>query len=615
MYHPSSILLLSGILVILSLLPVVIAQSRPNDSSLVKFFSFDVNDPGDESVWTFPSGITRCEDRFKQPNSAIEVKAVSFLTANINTLPFGNTPRTVSAWISTGTGTCPSGPQYSGKTILQWGDPNGPNQRWNFAIGYGWGPGIPSIGINGYYNDFFIDTPNIYDNIWHFMVATFNGTLLTLYLDNKIIGTYITTYATSSTNNFYLFKSGDGSLYEEAYEGKVDDIRIYSRALTRDEISSMYFAFPSVSSSSATASSTSTTSLSATASGTCTTSSSATSSSTSTVTSSPIPTTTTISNTPTPSPLPFVQVSFSMSKVNITSIITDGGITIIEQALLQTVGSEAISSKVLSLCTILPRSCPYDVRQSFSSSSSSFSGQRRLQQGDRNLLEMENIHRNLQTANNYVQVTAEIIFISPSSAVLSMIVLQTSNMSNVLHTIDTTGIFALVNVNPVSVQYGNQIILGTILQELTLDTNIIIIIILGCLCLILLLCLGYRCLYRNKGNGKVAPLVDSSSSHPIVLLPTENNTKNSITATLGPFDQSHISSNFVSITGNSNSWTNNYCIECRTLLPSTANFCPKCGKEKKPMVIMCPGCHSLMQPMDKFCMKCGIPNPNPSVNS
>jgi hypothetical protein len=90
------------------------------------------------------------------------------------------------------------------------------------------------------------DTPNnINDNQWHQIVGTFDGTNNKLYLDGQLISTD----TTASISNLYYVSDGpvvfgrDGnnpSTSTAMYQGWIDDIGIWNRALTQQEITAMY---------------------------------------------------------------------------------------------------------------------------------------------------------------------------------------------------------------------------------------------------------------------------------------------------------------------------------------------------------------------------------------
>lgn len=89
------------------------------------------------------------------------------------------------------------------------------------------------------------NTPsNINDNQWHQIVGSFDGTNNKLYLDGQLISTDTTTLS-----NLYYVSDGpvvfgrDGnntSASTAMYQGWIDDIGIWNRALTQQEITAMY---------------------------------------------------------------------------------------------------------------------------------------------------------------------------------------------------------------------------------------------------------------------------------------------------------------------------------------------------------------------------------------
>ena len=90
------------------------------------------------------------------------------------------------------------------------------------------------------------NTPsNINDNQWHQIVGTFDGTNNNLYLDGQLISTAVTT----TLSNLYYVSDGpvafgrDGNNPSTAtamYQGWIDDIGIWNRALSQQEITNMY---------------------------------------------------------------------------------------------------------------------------------------------------------------------------------------------------------------------------------------------------------------------------------------------------------------------------------------------------------------------------------------
>ncbi|MEQ9299327.1 MAG: LamG-like jellyroll fold domain-containing protein, partial [Cyclobacteriaceae bacterium] len=80
-------------------------------------------------------------------------------------------------------------------------------------------------------------TSTIVDNSWHHGVASFDGTSLELYIDGVKENEALTDDFKEFANFDILMGSGDGGAY---WNGSLDDIRIYGRALTPQEITDLY---------------------------------------------------------------------------------------------------------------------------------------------------------------------------------------------------------------------------------------------------------------------------------------------------------------------------------------------------------------------------------------
>ena len=84
-------------------------------------------------------------------------------------------------------------------------------------------------------------TTNTYDDgNWHNVVVTRNASnQATLYVDGsvQVSTTTITTALTSHTNNLFIGRYTGSSLY---YDGLLDQVRIFDRALDGDEVFKLY---------------------------------------------------------------------------------------------------------------------------------------------------------------------------------------------------------------------------------------------------------------------------------------------------------------------------------------------------------------------------------------
>ena len=82
------------------------------------------------------------------------------------------------------------------------------------------------------------------DNGWHYVSAVYNGVNMYLYADGNFIGS--STVALTSPSISLIMgarHSNDGTSYTDTgFDGNLDDVRIYSRALSATEIQNMYTA-------------------------------------------------------------------------------------------------------------------------------------------------------------------------------------------------------------------------------------------------------------------------------------------------------------------------------------------------------------------------------------
>jgi hypothetical protein len=77
---------------------------------------------------------------------------------------------------------------------------------------------------------------DVTDNLWHYIVGTYDGVTLKIYVDGTLSGSLATTNvpSTSVSNDLFIGQNGAGG---EQFIGKLDEISIWDRALTATEIS------------------------------------------------------------------------------------------------------------------------------------------------------------------------------------------------------------------------------------------------------------------------------------------------------------------------------------------------------------------------------------------
>lgn len=87
-----------------------------------------------------------------------------------------------------------------------------------------------------------VSTSNINDGEWHFIAATFDGTTQQLYVDGELEASGTNTNPAWTDNHHFCigsFCDSNGNSYLP-FSGLIDEVSIYSRALSQEEIESIY---------------------------------------------------------------------------------------------------------------------------------------------------------------------------------------------------------------------------------------------------------------------------------------------------------------------------------------------------------------------------------------
>lgn len=108
-----------------------------------------------------------------------------------------------------------------------------------------------SLGIHadssaecGFYNGSTILTLNVstlnFDNAWHYLVCTYDGSTITLYVDGQALSTTLSTSGAVNFESNAKIRLGDGVRWQNSLSGQLDDVRLYDRALSAAEIQAIY---------------------------------------------------------------------------------------------------------------------------------------------------------------------------------------------------------------------------------------------------------------------------------------------------------------------------------------------------------------------------------------
>ena len=231
--------LLTTAIAILGLATITMAQvpSYVPTSGLVGWWPFNGN-ANDESVNSNDgtvTGATLSIDRFGNTNSAYSFNGISNKISIPNVAVQGSSDRTISCWIKTTS----NGPV---SMIISTGSSSYDNggsfnlrlDNSNQFIGFMGGDFTSSN-----YDYLPTGTTVLNNGNWHCIIATYTSGTLTLYVDGIVEHTANLNLNTVGQSNF-IGVSQYPSPSEDWFNGKIDDIGIWNRALTQQEITNLY---------------------------------------------------------------------------------------------------------------------------------------------------------------------------------------------------------------------------------------------------------------------------------------------------------------------------------------------------------------------------------------
>ena len=105
-----------------------------------------------------------------------------------------------------------------------------------FVASRGYGIGVDSSDndVFGYYNGNLVHTGVDLDTNWHHYALTYDGTTLRLYEDGVEVGAQSTTVVTIDDNPLRI--GGQSKAVDRFWDGTIDEVKIYKRALTTAEV-------------------------------------------------------------------------------------------------------------------------------------------------------------------------------------------------------------------------------------------------------------------------------------------------------------------------------------------------------------------------------------------
>lgn len=226
----------SRLAITITIKPIQIDDKIPANGLIAYYpFSGNANDISGNGSSGAVTGAVLTTDRFGNSNSAYSFDgAGSYIDANIANIPQGNTARTISGWFKTNT---PNPGENGDVCIFNYGALSR-LQRFGLTV-YSKGYLETSTGPNAIGDDFYVNNFNYLSNDWYFFTLTYDGAKLSIYINGK----YIDQKAVNLNTIGNIFRIGQrisGDSIKEGFKGTIDDIAIWNRVLTPEEISAMY---------------------------------------------------------------------------------------------------------------------------------------------------------------------------------------------------------------------------------------------------------------------------------------------------------------------------------------------------------------------------------------
>jgi hypothetical protein len=199
-------------------------------NGLIAYYPFNgnANDAsGNENNGTL-TGITFSTDRFGNPNASASFAGTSSSYITVNTTSFNlQSNLTVAAWINPGAGFGTGGPRVFSTAgyELAIGTTPGTNTFFQFS---GAGP-----------------TPtNVASGEWTHVVAAISNTTSRIYVNGVLVGVGTLTEPIDYSHGWIPKIGGNaGKTTDDNYDGLIDDLAIYNRTLSAQEISELYESF------------------------------------------------------------------------------------------------------------------------------------------------------------------------------------------------------------------------------------------------------------------------------------------------------------------------------------------------------------------------------------
>lgn len=206
------------------------AQAQiPTDGQMGYYpFNGNANDESGNGYHGIVNGATLTMDRFGNSDAAYSFDETNFIELSNTADLHMYSGFSLVAWVNY---TDNSGGGDGGGSVV--------SKHENYWVN-GFGMGIATnnkANISIHPLDYVLETSETYnDGEWHLLVGIYDGNQIHIYVDSVLDGSLSALYTIGNTINIFIGK--DSAL--AYYNGIIDDVGIYNRPLTQDEINDIF---------------------------------------------------------------------------------------------------------------------------------------------------------------------------------------------------------------------------------------------------------------------------------------------------------------------------------------------------------------------------------------
>ena len=201
-------------------------------TGLVGYYPFtgNSNDLSGNNLNGTVNGATLTTNRFGDANAAYSFDGINdYIEISNNTLLNLQDSLTISLWFAPNNPSASPSQRLIDKSTVNQGD------GWYMAVG----GNLSSLHVGGNSAPDLISHPNFNTSNWYHLVATYDRSFARFYI-NGVLDTSIAITGQTVINSHSVKIGANSLLSVNFFSGKMDDIRIYNKALTSTDVTALY---------------------------------------------------------------------------------------------------------------------------------------------------------------------------------------------------------------------------------------------------------------------------------------------------------------------------------------------------------------------------------------